>query len=131
MPHARSSFTLDTFERDEPYTSLEGVAYARSSIEKTFHGDFEGSSTVEMLSVVGSAGGAGYVGLETVRGTLDGRTGTFGILHVGTMTPDGQWARWPISPGSGTGGFEGMAGEGRIEIAEDGSHTLHLDYDFA
>ena len=82
-----------------------------------------------MLSVRGEGDGAGYVALETVRGTLDGRTGTFAILHAGTMTEDGMWAKWPISPGSGTGELEGIRGEVRIEIAPDGAHTLYLDYE--
>jgi hypothetical protein len=126
---ATSPFTLDVFENDEPYATADGVAYGRSRIEKTFHGDLEATSHVEMLSVRGDGDGAGYVALETVRGTLQGRSGTFAILHAGTMTGDGVWARWPISPGSGTGELEGIHGEARIEIAPDGAHTLHLDYE--
>jgi len=129
MPTAVSAFTLDVFDNDEPYAVADDVAYARARIEKTFHGDLEATSTVEMLSVRGDAGGAGYVALETVHGTLEDKTGTFAILHAGTMTADGHWARWPISPGSGTGELVGISGEARIEIAPDGAHTLFLDYE--
>jgi hypothetical protein len=125
---ATAPFTLDVFEHDDPYAVVDGVAYTRSRIEKTFHGDLGATSTVEMLSVRGEGDGAGYVALETVRGSLHGRTGTFALLHVGTMTADDVWARWPIAPGSGTGALEGIGGEARIEIAPDGAHTLHLDY---
>jgi hypothetical protein len=124
-----SSFTLDVFTSDEPYRSVDGTDYVRSRIEKTFHGDLEATSTVEMLSVRGSGGGAGYVALEHVAGTLAGRTGTFAILHAGTMTEDSMWARWPIVAGSATGELEGLTGEARIEIAPDGAHTLHFDYE--
>jgi hypothetical protein len=126
-----SSFTLDVFESDDPYVVIDGVSYGRSRIEKTFHGDLEATSTVEMLSVRGDADGAGYVALETIRGTLGGRTGSFAVLHAGTMTSQDMWAKWPISPGSGTSGLEGITGEVRIEIAPDGAHTLHLDYELA
>lgn len=129
MTSATSPFTLDVFETDEPYDSIDGIAYARTRIDKSFHGDLIATSHVEMLSVRGEGDGAGYVALETVRGTLQGRTGTFAILHAGTMTEDSIWARWPISPGSGTGELEGIRGEVRIEIAPDGAHTLHLDYE--
>ena len=128
MTSATSPFTLDVFESDEPYASVDGVAYARTRIEKTFHGDLEATSHVEMLSVRGEGDGAGYVALETVRGALHGRRGTFALLHAGTMTEEEMWARWPISPGSGTGELEGIRGEARIEIAPDGAHTLYLDY---
>ena len=107
MTLATSPFTLDVFVNDEPYCTEDGIAYARTRIEKTFHDDLEATSTVEMLSVRGEGVGAGYVALETVRGTLHGRTGTFAILHAGTLTEDDMWARWPISPGSGTGELEG------------------------
>jgi hypothetical protein len=129
MTLATSPFTLDVFVTDEPYCTEDGIAYARTRIEKTFHDDLEATSTVEMLSVRGEGDGAGYVALETVRGTLHGRTGTFAILHAGTLTKDDMWARWPISPGSGTGELKGLRGEARIEIAADGAHTLHLDYE--
>jgi hypothetical protein len=123
-----SAFTLDVFTSDDPYVAIDGVEYKRSRIEKTFHGDLEATSTVEMLSVQGPGDGAGYVALETVRGRLGGRTGTFAILHAGTMTQDDMWARWPIVAGSATGELEGLAGEARIEIAPDGAHTLHVEY---
>jgi hypothetical protein len=126
---AISPFTLDVVESDDPYSTIDGIAYARTRIEKTFGGDLDATSHVEMLSVRGEGDGAGYVALETVRGSLHGRTGTFAILHAGTMTGDEVWARWPISPGSGTGELEGLHGEVRIEIAPDGAHTLHLDYE--
>lgn len=124
-----SSFTLDVFTSDDPYVSVDGVDYARTQIEKTFHGDLEATSTVEMLSVRGPSGGAGYVAIETVRGAIAGKTGTFCILHAGTMIEDSIWGRWPIVAGSATGELEGLTGEARIEIAPDGAHTLHFDYE--
>jgi hypothetical protein len=126
---ATAPFTLDVFETDEPYDTVDGVGYARTRIDKTFRGDLEATSHVEMLAVRGDGDGAGYVALETVRGTLQGRVGTFALLHAGTMTSESLWARWPISPGSGTGELVGIRGEATIEIAPDGAHTLHLDYE--
>jgi Protein of unknown function (DUF3224) len=129
MTTGTAPFTLDVFEMDDPYDKVDDIGYARSHIDKTFHGDLEATSHVEMLSARGEGDGAGYVALETVRGTLHGRTGTFAILHLGTMTADGVGGSWPISPGSGTGELEGIRGEVTIEIAPDGAHTLHLDYE--
>ena len=129
MSTAIAPFTLDTFESDEPYEVVGDVASARARIAKTFHGDLEATSTVEMLSVRVGGAGAGYVALETVRGALAGREGSFALLHAGTMSGDEVWARWVVVPGSGTGALAGISGEARIEIAPDGAHTLHLDYE--
>lgn len=104
------------------------MTYARSTLAKTFHGALEATSTVAMLSVRAPAG-RGYVALETVRGALDGREGTFALLHVGTMVGEEYWARWPVAPGSGTGALAGMSGEATIVIDADGTHRLVLEYD--
>jgi hypothetical protein len=125
---AVAPFVLDEFKDEEPYDAADGRTYVRTRIEKTFTGDLDATSHVEMLSVRGDHG-AGYVALETVRGTLHGRSGSFALLHVGTMVGDDVWAKWPISPGSGTGELEGIRGEARIDIAPDGAHTLFLEYD--
>jgi hypothetical protein len=128
MRTAVSTFTLDVFEMDDPYETIEGQNYQRTSIQKTFHGDLEGTSTVLMLSVRGDEG-AGYVALETFHASLDGRSGTFALLHEATMQGEDVWAKWLVSPGSGTGGLKGILGEARIDIAPDGTHTLTLDYE--
>jgi hypothetical protein len=132
MPSAVSTFTLDVFDMDDPYATIEGQSYQRASIEKSFRGDLEGTSTVVMLSVRGN-GGAGYVALETFHATLEGRSGTFALLHEATMLGDGEdaWAKWLISPNSGTGALKGIRGEAKIDIAPDGTHTLTLDYELA
>jgi hypothetical protein len=129
MPIAVSSFVLDTFEEDPPFLEDPGVNYARIRIAKTFQGDIEARSTVEMLSVRAENGGAGYVAVERISGSVHGRAGSFALLHVGTMVGETQWARWPVVPGSGTGDLARITGEARIEITTDGTHELHLDYE--
>lgn len=112
-----------------------GVAYGRMVLAKTFHGDLEGTSAVEMLftrtpDAAGGFAGAAYVALERISGTIHGRTGSFAVLHVSTVTASGEtWAQWPISPGSGTGELAGIAGEGRIDIGDDGAHSFTLEYE--
>jgi uncharacterized protein DUF3224 len=123
---ATASFVLDTFAPEPPYAEDGGITYSRAHIDKTFRGEVEGHSTVEMLSVQGD--GSGYVGLERFEVRVRGRAGTFAMLHCATMEGEQRWATWPIVPGSGTGELEGIHGEGEIIIAPDGSHTLVLRY---
>lgn len=131
MPIAVSTFVLDSFEEEAPFVEDPGVNYSRIKIAKSFHGDIEAHSAVEMLSVRAENGGAGYVAVERVEGTVHGRSGTFALLHVGTMEGETQWARWPVVPGSGTGDLVRIAGEARIEIAPGGEHEIHLDYELS
>jgi hypothetical protein len=129
MPIAVSTFVLDSFDEEAPYAEDPGVSYARIRIGKTFRGDIEAHSTVEMLSVRAENRGAGYVAVERISGSVHNHFGTFALLHAGTMAGETQWARWPVVPGSGTADLVRIAGEGRIEIGPDGAHELHLDYE--
>jgi hypothetical protein len=131
MPIAVCSFVLDSFDEEPPFVEDPGVQYARVRIAKTFRGDIEAHSTVEMLSVRAENGSAGYVAVERIAGSVQGRSGSFALLHIGTMAGESQWARWPIVTGSGTGDLARITGEGRIEISAEGEHRLHLDYELS
>src|SRR5262245_57565857 len=74
----------------------------RLSIEKTYRGDLEGTATGEMLSALTSIkDSAGYVAIERVSGTLQGRKGTFVLQHSGTMTRGTQALSVTVVPDSG------------------------------
>ncbi|MCH9681868.1 MAG: DUF3224 domain-containing protein [Deltaproteobacteria bacterium] len=122
-----STFVLDAFEQADPYDEVDGVPLARAEIRKTFSGDIVGTGAVQMLSARSADGGAGYVALERITGTIGGRKGSFALLHIGTMSDGATWGRWPVVPGSGTGELAGLRGEGTIEIHGDGTHAFHLD----
>ncbi len=103
----------------------------RMSIDKQFHGDLEASSKGEMLAV-GTAvkGSAGYVAMEQVTGTLNGRSGTFALQHTGTMTRDAPQLSVTVVPDSGTGQLVGLAGKMTINIV-DGKHLYDFEYTIA
>lgn len=128
MIHAVAPFTVDDVTDDELVEQDPGIRYARQRLNKTFQGDLEGRSTVEMLSVRSDAGTAGYVAIERVAGVLQGRTGSFALMHIATLSGEGQWGQWLVLPGSGAGELAGISGEGRIELSDGDRHTLFLDY---
>ncbi|MGH7666584.1 MAG: DUF3224 domain-containing protein [Candidatus Dormibacteria bacterium] len=128
MPHATSPFVVDELARRPPFAEAEGLVYERIELHKTFRGELDAHSHVEMLSVTGAAEGAGYVALERVEGTLQGRSGSFALLQIGTMVGDRPWVKVPIAPGSGTGELRGISGEATIEVDPAGAHTLQLEY---
>lgn len=100
----------------------------RMSIEKQFRGDLEGSSRGQMLAAMTDVkGSAGYVALERVSGTLDGRSGTFALQHSGTMTRGEGQLSITVVPDSGTGQFAGLSGKMSINVA-DGQHSYEFEY---
>ena len=100
------------------------------SIDKQFAGDLAGTSQGEMLSV-GTAveGSAGYVAMEQVTGTLEGRSGTFALQHSGTLNRGAQALSISVVPDSGTGQLAGISGSMSIRI-DGGKHSYDFEYTF-
>lgn len=109
----------------------EGSTLGRMSIDKQFHGDLEATSQGEMLTATTSVqGSAGYVAIERVSGTLQGRSGTFVLQHSGTMTRGEPHLVITVVPDSGTGQLAGLTGKMMITIAE-GKHSYDFEYTLA
>lgn len=125
---AVAGFDLDSFDGEPPYREEEGISHVRARIEKTFRGEIEGCGSVEMLAARADVG-SGYVALERITAVVNGRSGGFSLLHIGTMAGTETWARWLVVPGSGTGDLCMIRGEGRIDIDAAGGHTFTLDYE--
>ena len=101
---------------------------ARLTIAKQFHGDLEGTSRGQMLTAMTALeGSAGYVAIERVRGTLQGRTGTFVLQHSGTLDRGASRLTITVVPDSGTEELAGLAGQMAIVI-EDGKHSYDFQY---
>lgn len=106
----------------------DGETRGRISINKTFHGDLQASSIGEMLSAMTEVkGSAGYVAMERVVGTLQGRQGSFVLQHSGSMNRGEASLSVTVVADSGTGALLGLRGSMNINIRE-GVHCYGLDY---
>lgn len=113
----------------EPFTKGSAqIRLDRMSIVKTFSGDLVAKSQGEMLSVrTNNEGSAGYVAIEHVEGTLQGKTGTFVLQHFGIINRGQQRLILEVVPDSGTGQLERLSGSMIIKI-ENGKHFYEFDY---
>ena len=119
----RGEFEVALTPRDG---AAEGLG--RMSLEKTYRGALEAVSRGEMLTAATPvAGSAGYVALERVDGTLDGRAGTFVLQHSATMTRGTPQLSIGVVPDSGTGELTGLVGRMSIEIT-GGRHSYVFEY---
>ena len=125
--HAKGSFEVKVSPQASP--DLPQGVIGRMSIDKTFHGDLEGTSKGEMLAAGSGTKGSsgGYVALEQVTGTLGGRKGTFVLQHSATMTKGVPDLSIIVVPGSGTEQLAGLSGKMNIIITE-GKHSYDLEY---
>jgi uncharacterized protein DUF3224 len=125
---ARGVFTVNSFD-SEQYDDADGTKLGRARILKTFTGDLEGESSVEMLFATPSDERLGvYVAIERVDAALHGRKGSFVLRHDGIRDGDRQSLSVIVVPGSGTSGLLGLSGELAIDIDADGTHHYRFDY---
>jgi hypothetical protein len=111
-----------------PQTATDTPPWGRMRIEKTFHGPLAGTSIGEMLAVrTDVPGSAGYVALEQVTATLDGRKGSFFFQHSGTMDNGASSLDVTVIPDSGTGELKGLRGKLMIKI-DGGKHHYEFAY---
>ena len=126
MHHAEGTFEVKM--KPEPLSEVAGkTAIQRMSIDKVFHGQLEGTSQGEFLAAGNPDGSAGYVALERVTGTLDGKAGSFALMHSGTMVERVPELMVSVVPGSGTGALVGLRGKMTITVV-GGKHSYEFDY---
>ena len=123
---------FDVERSNEPGCDMGGGASAgHYRFDKHFSGELEASSVVHMLAVgTDVPGSAAYVAVERIAGTLQGRTGTFFLMHSGLMNRGAASLSLAIVPDSGTGELVGISGRMAIDIT-GGKHFYTLDYEIA
>jgi hypothetical protein len=125
--HAEGTFDV----KNAPLTAddaLAGTTIGRYGLDKQFHGNLEATSKGEMLGAgTPATGTAGYVAIEQVTGTLNGRTGSFALQHFGTMEDNKFELVVKVVPGSGTESLTGISGTMTIKIV-GGKHSYQMDY---
>ena len=129
MKSTRANGSFEIKLNPETLSDLAGgTGLGRMSFNRAFHGDLVATSQGEMLSFRSSVlCSAGYVAMETVTGTLQGRNGSFVLQHSSTMTRGVAEQSIDVVPDSGTGGLAGLVGRLVITIAE-GQHSYQFDY---
>ena len=125
---ATGAFDVKITPLPSPDTSKE-TPFGRMSFDKQLHGPLDGTSQGEMLTAMSAVEGSGaYVAVERVTATLDGRKGTFMLVHNGVMTRGAPQLTVTVVPDTGTGELAGLAGRMAIRIEEGGKHFYDFDY---
>jgi hypothetical protein len=125
--HATGPFDVKLAPQGED-DKTEGSTLARYSLDKQYHGDLDAGAKGTMLTAgTDVKGSAGYVAIERVTGTLNGRTGSFVLQHSGTLTRGAPVQNITVVPDSGTGQLTGLTGKLTV-IIDSGKHSYAFDY---
>ena len=127
--HAECTFSVAAWD-EGPFSDVDGeLKMTHAKVNKTFHGDLEGQSTLQYLMFYGPREQTRVLGLERVVGSLHGKSGSFVLEHIGG--DDGYEARGTVRilPSSGTGELPGLQGSGVAIANRDGKLAMSLDYE--
>ncbi|QWP78245.1 DUF3224 domain-containing protein [Lysobacter sp. K5869] len=127
MPQIEGPFQVKL--SPQPVHEAAEGKFGRMALDKRFEGALEADSRGEMLAAMTAVkGSAGYVALEKVEGALDGRRGSFLLLHRGLMNRGEADLSIVVVPDSGTDELEGLSGRMSVDIREGGAHFYRFDY---
>jgi len=127
--NVKGEFTVDLKPLDIFTQGSDGRQLGHFSIEKTFTGGLNAMSKGEMLSATTSVkGSAGYVAIEEVKGSLDGKEGSFMLQHFGIMDIGKNRLILEVVPDSGSGELTGLKGKMNIQI-NNGKHFYEFEWE--
>ena len=100
----------------------------RFRLDKRYEGGLDAIGHGEMLAARTPVdGSAGYVAIEHVTGSVQGRRGSFVLQHSGVMERGMKRLFLEVVPDSGTGELMGLSGRMGIDIA-GGEHFYRFEY---
>jgi hypothetical protein len=127
MKRATGSFEVTL----QPLSNSEVTSdplFGRLLLTKKFNGDLTATARGQMLSSgTLTKGSAGYVAIDQVTGTLEGRQGSFVLQHTGSMNRGVPTLSIMVVPDSGTEELTGLSGTLSINII-DGKHFYDFIY---
>jgi len=125
---AKGRFTVQMKPLSDTGLAGGNAKLGRMSLDKVFEGDLAAVGQGEMLTAMTQTqGSAGYVAIERVTGSLQGRQGSFVLQHSGQMDRGAQSLSIRVVPDSGSGDLIGLQGELKIRI-EGGQHFYEFAY---
>jgi len=129
MTSATGSFEITSMGEDS-YQDLEGDAkLTRANGTQRFTGDIEGEGSVEWLMCYLPGGGARFLGLQRIAGSIGGHRGGCVIEAVGNFDGRQSKGTWTVIEGSGTGELSGLRGEGSFQAASGPQASYRLEYE--
>ncbi|GHO95757.1 hypothetical protein KSF_058050 [Reticulibacter mediterranei] len=102
-----------------------GITLIETRLLEQFTGGLVGTGWADHVRVVKADGSATFSGVERVRGTLDGRAGSFTLTARGSTGTSGiVHGSWDVVSGSGTDALFGLRGHG--EFTAKGHHASNI-----
>ena len=131
---AKSELAITKWDETKCGQAVNDMVVVRASVAFVTSGAIDGTFEVEYLlhytnfdEANPHNSNATYVGFITFSGSIGGQRGSFVLEDKGDYTPAGPVSELKIKPGTGVGGFAGIAGTGRY-FAEGEKMVIEIEY---
>jgi Protein of unknown function (DUF3224) len=127
MSTLTATFEVESWDEqpfDDAASGEQASKVTSAKVTKRYAGDIEGTSTTEWLMAYNPDETAAFVGIERIRGTVDGKKGTLVVQHVGRFENGAATAVLTVL--TGTDELEGASGSGDFRADPKGSVSLDL-----
>ncbi|WP_225918131.1 DUF3224 domain-containing protein [Neiella holothuriorum] len=113
---------------ETPYLeNTDGSKKSHAKITQSYTGAIVGNSDIQYLMSYQADGSAVFVGLETITGTIEGRSGTVTLQHNGQFINGVASSEFVIVASSGTDELAAMLGQGSFISGEAGTANYQLN----
>jgi hypothetical protein len=123
--HIEATFEIASWEETPFEDSDENAKLTEALVAKKYSGEIKGTSTTKWLLAYAPDKTALYVGIERIKGTVGGRSGSLVLMHDGSYR--GGVATADLRIASGTDELSNAGGTGKFRADPAGSLTLDLD----
>jgi hypothetical protein len=130
MSALKGEFNVTSWD-ERPYSEGDGGRkLTHATVTQDVSGDIVGRGRADWLMSYGEDGTAHFVGLQQFEGAIDGQTGTVVFETIGDF--DGTEATWAarVLPGTGTGDWTTLQGEGHFRAPHGHTASFTLDCSF-
>lgn len=129
MPKATGSFDILSGGEDGYEERDGGGKLAHAWGDQKFSGGVTGDGNVHWLISYASDKTARLIGLQRIKGAVDGKTGSFVIEAHADHTGKSSSGTWSVVEGSGTGDLAGITGTGTFDAPGGPKASYVLDYE--
>ena len=129
MTKATGTFEVKSFNEDAYEERDGGAKLTHAWGDQAFSGDIEGDGEVHWLMSYGTDKKAHFVGIQRIKGTIGGKSGSFIIEARGDFDGAASRGTWSVIPGSGLGDLAKISGKGSFEAPGGPNATYELEYE--
>ena len=124
------TYKITSWDENAYFEAESGLKLTRAEINQSYEGSMQGESSLQYLMVYRPDGTAGFTGVERFCGTIEGRQGSFVMVHSGKFETGTASSKWCIVNGSGTDELAGIEGSGSYSAEHGGTAEYSVEYRF-